>query len=113
MVKSGPRYGFSALGMVSAKDSGMKQLRERGIYLAPNGESFVASRRRRTTADGKRIISRLGVRVACFLFRRYDWAFHGSPDYEITKAGNLVALKRPSSFDPDQLIDTGATAGPH
>ena len=99
--------------MVSAKDSGMKQLRERGIYLAPNGESFVASRRRRTTADGKRIISRLGVRVACFLFRRYDWAFHGSPDYEVTKAGNLVALKRPSSFDPDQLIDTGATAGPH
>ena len=99
--------------MVHAKGSGMKQLRERGIYLAPNGESFVASRRRRTTADGKRIISRLGVRVACFLFRRYDWAFHGSPDYEVTKAGNLVALKRPLSFDAEQLIDTGATAGAH
>ena len=99
--------------MVGAKGWGMTQLRERGIYLAPNGESFVASRRRKTTADGNRIVSRLGVRVACFLFRRYDWAFHGAPDYEVTKAGNLVALKRPLSFNPDELIDTGATAGAH
>jgi hypothetical protein len=91
----------------------MKQLRERGIYLAPNGESFVASRQRRTTADGRRIMSRFGARVAYFLFKRYDWAFHGAPDYEVTKAGNLVALKRPLSFDSDQLIDTGATAGAH
>ncbi|MFZ0062941.1 MAG: hypothetical protein WAL47_12960 [Pyrinomonadaceae bacterium] len=91
----------------------MKQLRERGIYLAPNGESFVASRRRKTTADGKRILSRLGERVSCFLFKRYEWAFHGTPDYEVTKAGNLVALKQPLKFQPDQLIDTGITAGAH
>jgi len=51
--------------------------------------------------------------LSCFLFRRYDWAFHGSPDYEITKAGNLVALKQPLKFRPEQLIDTGATAGAH
>ena len=99
--------------MVDANAYGMKQLRERGIYLAPNGESFVASRRRRTTADGKRILSRLGVRVSCFLFGRYEWAFHGSPDYEVTRGGNLVALKQRLNFRPEQLIDTGATAGAH
>lgn len=100
-------------GTAHANGQGMRQLRERGIYLAPNGESFVASRRRRTTADGKRILSRLGERLSYFLFRRYDWAFHGSPDYEVTKAGNLVALKQPLKFRPEQLIDTGATAGAH
>ena len=100
-------------GTVHANSHGMKQLRERGIYMAPNGESFVASRRRRTTADGKRILSRLGGRLSCFLFGRYEWAFHGSPDYEVTKAGNLVALKHPLDFEPDQLIDTGITAGAH
>jgi len=98
---------------VNAKRQGMKQLRERGIYRTPNGESFVASRERRTTADGKRILSRLGGRLSCFLFNRYEWACHGSPDYEVTKAGNLLALKQPLNFETDQLIDTGATAGVH
>ena len=98
---------------MNAKRQGMKQLRERGIYRTPNGESFVASRERRTTADGKRILSRLGGRLSCFLFKRYEWAFHGSPDYEVTKAGNLLALKQPLNFETDQLIDTGATAGAH
>ena len=91
----------------------MKHLRERGIYLAPNGESFVASRERTTTADGKRILSGLGNRLSCFLFGRYDWAFHGTPAYEVATTGSLVALKQPSHFRPDQLIDTGATAGAH
>ncbi len=90
----------------------MRQLRERGIYLAPSGESFVASRERTTTANGKRILSRLG-RLSCFLFRRYEWAFHGEPDYEVGTSGSLVALKQFSNFRPDQLIDTGATAGAH
>jgi hypothetical protein len=91
----------------------MKPLRERGIYLAPNGETFVASRARKTTSDGKRILSRLGGRLACFLFGRYEWAFHGTPDYEVAITGNLLALKRATDFRPDQLIDTGATAGAH
>ena len=91
----------------------MKHLRERGIYLAPNGERFVASRERKTTADGKRILSGLGNRLSCFLFGRYDWAFHGTPAYEVATTGSLVALKQPSHFRPDQLIDTGATAGAH
>ncbi len=90
----------------------MRQLRERGIYLAPNGESFVASRERQTTADGKRILSRLG-RLSCFLFRRYEWAFHGMPDYEVASSGTLLGIREISDFRPDQLIDTGATAGAH
>ena len=91
----------------------MKHLRERGIYLAPNGQSLVASRERKTTSDGRRILSRLGTRLSCFLFGRYEWAFHGTPDYEVATTGNIVALKQPLSFHPDQLIDTGATAGAH
>ena len=91
----------------------MKQLRERGIYKAPNGESFVASRERKTTSDGQRILSRLGNQLSCYLFRRYEWAFHGAPDYEVATTGNVLPLKRHSNFQPDQLIDTGATAGAH
>ena len=91
----------------------MKNFRERGIYLAPNGERFVASRERQTTSDGKRILSRLGSKLSCFLFGRYEWAFHGTPDFEVAVTGNLIALKEPSDFQPDQLIDTGATAGAH
>jgi hypothetical protein len=91
----------------------MRQLRERGIYLTPNGETFVASRDRTTMSDGKRILSRLGNRLSCFLFRRYEWAFHGAPDYEVADTGGLLALKQPPDFQPDQLIDTGATAGAH
>jgi hypothetical protein len=95
----------------------MKQFRERGIYLAPNGESFVASRERKTTSDGRRILSRFGGRLSCFLFGRYEWAFHGTPDYEVATTGNLLSLKHPSDLQLDQLldqlIDTGATAGAH
>lgn len=91
----------------------MKYLRERGIYLAPDGKSFVASRQRITTADGKRILTRLGNRLSCFLFSRYEWALHDSPDYAVTTGGRIIALKQPSNFQPDQLIDTGATAGAH
>ena len=91
----------------------MKQLRECGIYLAPDGQSFVASRLRQTTADGKLILSRIGSEVACFLFSRYQWAFHGRPDYEVSVAGKLLPLAQRLSWDVDQLIDTGATAGAH
>lgn len=98
--------------------TGVKNFRERGIYLAPNGESFVASRERKTTSDGRRILSRFGNRLSCFLFGRYEWAFHGPPDFEVATTGNLRALKQPSGLNPvklllDQLIDTGATAGAH
>jgi hypothetical protein len=91
----------------------MQKFRERGIYLAPNGERFVASRERKTTSDGGRIPSRFGSRLSCFLFGRYEWAFHGTPDFEVATTGSLLSLKRLSDLQPDQLIDTGATAGAH
>jgi len=91
----------------------MKHLRERGIYLAPDGQSFVASRLRQTTADGKLILSRIGSEVACFLFSRYQWAFHGRPDYAVSEAEKLLPLNQASNWRVDQLMDTGATAGAH
>lgn len=91
----------------------MKVLRERGIYLAPNGESLVASKSRRTTSTGQRILSRIGNELYCYLFSRYEWAFHGEPDYEVSQSGKILSLKQPSTLQTDQLIDTGATAGSH
>lgn len=100
----------------------MREFRERGIYLAPNGQSFVASRKRETTSDGRRILSRLGGKLCCYLFGRYEWAFHGTPDFEVETSGNILPLKQttarptprqPSVWQIDELVDTGATAGAH
>ena len=91
----------------------MRQLREGGIYLAQNGQSFVASNLRQTTSDGKRIASALGEELCCFLFSRYQWAFHGAPDYEVTASGNLLPLRQSPGCQIDHLVDTGATAGAH
>lgn len=91
----------------------MKQLRERGIYKTPNGDILVASRERKITSNANRILSKFGNQLSCFLFRRYEWAFHGLPDYEVATTGNVLPLKQCASFQPDQLIDTGTTAGAH
>ena len=91
----------------------MTQFRERGIYQAPNGQRLVASRVRRTTADGDRILSRLGSNMSCFLFSAYQWAFHGWPEYEVAAEGELVAINQPAGWRIDELTDTGATAGTH
>ncbi len=91
----------------------MIELRERGIYRAPTGEKLVASRERKTTSDGHQILSQLGSRLSCFLFGRYEWAFHGMPEYELAKTGDLLPLNEHASFNSDELIDTGATAGAH
>ena len=91
----------------------MKLLRERGIYVAPDGQSFVASKFRQTTSSGERILARIGNELSCFLFNRYQWAFHGVPDYEVSRNGNILPLKQTSSWRVDQLIDTGGTAGAH
>ena len=90
----------------------MKHFREGGIYLAPDGQSLVASKLRQTTADGKRI-QHLGSELRCSLFSRYQWALHGIPDFEVAADGNLLALRRQSDWRIDQLIDTGTTAGAH
>jgi hypothetical protein len=91
----------------------MRKFRERGIYLAPNGQSLVASKVRQTTADGRRILSLIGSEMSCFLFSRYQWANHGIPDYEVTKEGKLVARSQTVHCRFDELKDTCATAGAH
>ena len=93
----------------------MKQgkLRERGIYLTPDGKSVVASRSRSTTSDGRRILSQVGSRLSYFLFGRYEWAFHGEPDFEVESDGHIHALKTKRELRIEELTDTGATAGSH
>ncbi len=89
------------------------KLRERGIYTAPDGQTFVASKRRRTTSNGERILARIGSELYCYLFSRYQWAFHGDPDFEVSRHGKILALKEASNWRADELIDTGGTAGAH
>lgn len=89
----------------------MRQLRERGIYLAPDGRYFVASKLRRS-ARGLNTLSRIGSEISCFLFDRYQWAFHGAPAFEIAADGFVVSEQR-TSWGIDHLIDTDTTAGDH
>jgi hypothetical protein len=91
----------------------MAQIRERGIYLAPNGRHFVASALRRTGSGGKRILSVVGREINCFLFDRYQWAFHGAPDYAILADGLVLPLAEGASWISEELVDTGITAGAH
>jgi hypothetical protein len=91
----------------------MSLLRERGIYLAPNGQSFVASELRQTTSDGSLILSRFGSELSCFLFSRYQWAFHGPPDFEVAASGAILPLGQSTAWRGDRLVDTGKTAGAH
>jgi hypothetical protein len=89
----------------------MRQLRERGIYLAPDGRYLVASKLRRS-ASGLSTLSRLGSEISCFLYDRYQWAFHLAPDFEIAADG-LVFSAQQTSLCIDHLVDTDTTAGDH
>ena len=88
-------------------------LRECGIYETPNGKKLIASRFRRTTAEGSRISSRLGSNSNYFFFSQYHWAFHGDPDFEVSSGGELYSRELVLAWTVDQLIDTGTTAGSH
>ena len=90
----------------------MRKLRERGIYLAPDGRSLVASKLRHTGTRGIKTVSENGSEISCFLFDRYQWALHGAPDFEIAADG-LVVSAHPTTWDIHQLIDTDTTAGDH
>ena len=91
----------------------MTELRECGIYEAPNGKKLVASRFRRTTSDGRRILSSIGSNISYFLFSQYQWAFHGEPDFEVAPTGELVSAAMAERWKIEELIDTGFTAGAH
>jgi hypothetical protein len=91
----------------------MAQLRECGIYEAPNGKKLVASRFRRTTSDGRRILSSIGSNISYFLFSQYQWAFHGEPEFEVGPTGELVSTVLSAEWSIEELVDTGITAGSH
>jgi len=91
----------------------MAQLRECGIYEAPNGKKLIASRFRRTTSDGRRILSSIGSNISYFLFSQYQWAFHGEPEFEVGPAGELMSTVLSSDWSIEELVDTGFTAGSH
>jgi hypothetical protein len=91
----------------------MQQFRERGIYVAPDGRSFVASKVRRTDKSGINTLSSIGSELSCFLFDRYQWAFHGTPAFEIAPDGQVFARDGADFGGADQLLDTGSTAGAH
>ena len=90
----------------------MKELRECGIYETPTGKKLIASRFRRSTSDGRRIISAIGSNISYFLFSQYQWAFHGEPDFEVAPTGELVSSNL-ANWSIDELTDTGFTAGAH
>ena len=91
----------------------MKDLRECGIYETPAGKKLIASRFRRTTSDGRRILSAIGSNISYFLFSQYQWAFHGEPEFEVSPTGELIATETDGGFLLEELIDTGFTAGAH
>lgn len=88
------------------------KLRERGIYITQNKQHFIASKQRHTTSRGDLILSITGD-LGWFLFNRYDWAFHGKPDFEVSPNGSILSLAKNDAGRPKELIDTGATAGGH
>ena len=91
----------------------MEHLRECGIYEAPNGKKLIASRFRRTTSDGRRILSSTGSNICYFLFSQYQWAFHGEPEFEVGPGGELMSTVLSADWSLEELVDTGFTAGSH
>jgi len=91
----------------------VKELRECGIYETPNGKKLVASRFRRSTSDGRRILSSIGSNISYFLFSQYQWAFHGDPDFEVGPTGELLPPGCGVTWSIEELVDTGITAGAH
>ena len=91
----------------------MAELRECGIYETPNGKKLIASRFRRKTSDGRRILSSIGSNITYFLFSQYQWAFHGEPEFEVSPGGELLSKALPAGWSIEELIDTGVTAGQH
>ena len=91
----------------------MAKLRECGIYETPGGKKFVASRFRRTTSDGRKILSSIGSNITYFLFSQYQWAFHGEPEFEVGPGGELMSQAVSASWSIEELVDTGFTAGSH
>ena len=71
------------------------ELRERGIYMLPDGDEYVAS------------VARGGG------FALYDlqvWKRYGLPDYEIDARGRMTCVGQSTHWRVEDLTDTGRTA---
>jgi hypothetical protein len=70
-------------------------LRERGIYVLPNGKELVVS------GPG----NAPGIR-----FRLRGWEHYEAAEYEVNDAGRLIAQGKLTAWDIQHLRDTGKTA---
>ena len=70
-------------------------LRERGIYLLPDGEELVASFAR-------------GGGFA--LYEPRVWKRYGVPDYEVNPRGRITRMGQSTHWHVEDLVDTGRTA---
>jgi hypothetical protein len=73
----------------------MKELRERGIYLLPDGDEVVAS---------------IGRGGGFALFNPTIWKRYGVPDYEVDAQGRLTRMGESTRWRLEDLNDTGRTA---
>jgi hypothetical protein len=73
----------------------MVRLRERGIYLLPNGRELVAAQ---------------GVQGGYFLYGTDEWEHDASPMYESGENQRLYSNGKLTAWDVRDLIDTGRTA---
>lgn len=70
-------------------------LRERGIYVLPNGKELVVSGEGRSPG---------------ILFILRGWDPFESAEYEVNEAGRLIAQGKLTAWDIQHLQDTGRTA---
>ena len=91
----------------------MKELRERGIYITPEGSEVVASCTRRSIFQTSKAAVQTGFGNIFFLFSRYAWAFHARPDYMVDERGRVLPGETSPLWRVEDLVDTGHTAGAH
>jgi len=90
----------------------MVSLRERGIYLAPDGTRLVASSRRRPASNSA---PEHDNGAPFYLYHGYAWSFHGPADFCVLDCGCIkpAADGDEISWNADDLRDTEWTAGAH
>ncbi|MDQ3585011.1 MAG: hypothetical protein ACR2GW_10990 [Pyrinomonadaceae bacterium] len=115
-----PRQGLSHILLFDGVLDLMFSLRERGIYLAPDGTRLVASRCRQrlifnSNAPAARALNNDDNNARFYLYNSYAWSFHGPADFQVLDCGCI----KPTTSGPvlpwnaNDLCDTEWTAGAH
>lgn len=79
--------------MCIGKEKEMRQLRERGVYKAP---------------DGKELIACAGI-LGYYLLYNLTKGTNGIPAYVIDASGHIISVNQPTQWKADDLRDTGQT----